>query len=158
MASWRKSRHIVLHYYHTVDLKAFIVIAIFRAICPYLSIIFVIMSLSVYMSWNGLITWRHTVPSFFRMLAQSYTPNIYTPTPISLLYNPFTIVLHKRLSAYPFRAAHTPTCRIGTKRNKDFHHATPQSIGNQDYWPNPSREFRIKRKETDCSVKKRSRK
>ena len=33
---------------------------------------------------------------FFRMLAQSYTPNIYTPTPIPLLCNPFTIVLHKR--------------------------------------------------------------
>ena len=36
---------------------------------------------------------------FFRMLAQSYTPNSYTPTPIPLLYNPFTIVLHKRRSA-----------------------------------------------------------
>ena len=34
---------------------------------------------------------------FFRMLAQSYTPNIYTPTPIPLLYNPLTIVLHKSL-------------------------------------------------------------
>ena len=40
---------------------------------------------------------------FFRMLAQSYTRNIHTPTPIPLFYNPFTIVLHKRLSAYPFR-------------------------------------------------------
>ena len=53
---------------------------------------------------------------FFRMLAQSYTPNIYIPTPIPLLYNPFTIVLHKRLSAY---LSNTP-CWIGTKRNKDF--------------------------------------
>ena len=58
---------------------------------------------------------------FFRMLAQSNTPNIYTPTPIPLLYNLFTIVLHKRLSTYMFRAAHTPACWIGTKRNKDFH-------------------------------------
>ena len=64
---------------------------------------------------------------------------IYTPTPIPLPYNPFTIVLHKRLSAYMFRAPHTPACWIGTKRNKDFHPATPQPIGNQDYWPNPSR-------------------
>ena len=47
---------------------------------------------------------------FFRMLAQSYTPNIYTLTPILLLYKPFTIVLHKRLCAYLFRAAHTPAC------------------------------------------------
>ena len=47
---------------------------------------------------------------FFRMLAQSYTPNIYIPTPIPLLYNPFTIVLHKSLRAYPFRAAHTLAC------------------------------------------------
>ena len=77
--------------------------------------------------------------SFFRMLAQSYTPNIYTPTPIPLLYNPFTIALHKSLKAYPFRAAYTPACWIGTKRNKDFHPATPQPIGNQDYWPNLSR-------------------
>ena len=76
---------------------------------------------------------------FFRMLAQSFTPNIYTPTPIPLLYNPFTIVLHKSLCAYLFRAAHTPACWIGTKRNKDFHHATLQPIGNQVYWPNPSR-------------------
>ena len=74
---------------------------------------------------------------FFRMLAQSYTPNIYTPTPIPLLYNPFTITLHKRLRAYMVRAAHTPASWIGTKRNKDFHPATPQPIGNQDYWPNP---------------------
>ena len=65
--------------------------------------------------------------------------NIYTPTSISLLYNPFTIVLHKRLSAYLFRAAHTPARWKGTKRNKDFHPATPQPIGNEDYWPNPSR-------------------
>ena len=47
---------------------------------------------------------------FFRMLAQSYTSNNYTPTPIPLLYNPFTIVLHKSLCAHPFRAAHTPAC------------------------------------------------
>ena len=47
------------------------------------------------------------------MLTQPYTPNIYTPTPIPLLYNnPFTIVLHKRISAYPFRAAHAPACLI----------------------------------------------
>ena len=64
----------------------------------------------------------------------------FIPQPlIPLLYNPFTIVLHKRLSAYLFRAAHTPACWIGTKRNKDFHPATPQPIGNQDYWPNPWR-------------------
>ena len=47
---------------------------------------------------------------FFRMLAQSYVPNIYTPTPIPLLYSSFTIVLHKGLRAYPFRAVHTPAC------------------------------------------------
>ena len=44
---------------------------------------------------------------FFRMFAQSYTPNIYTPTPIPLLYKPFPIVIHKRRSAYLFRAART---------------------------------------------------
>ena len=76
---------------------------------------------------------------FFRMLAQSYAPNIYIPTPIPLLYNPFTIVLHKRPSAYLFRAAHTPAWWIRTKQNKDFHPTTPQPIRNQDYWPNPSR-------------------
>ena len=76
MTSWRKSRHIVLHYYHTVNLKAFIVIEIFRAICPYLSIIFVIMSLSVYMSWNGLITWRHTVTSWHENMK---APFLHTP-------------------------------------------------------------------------------
>ena len=46
---------------------------------------------------------------FFRMLAQSYIPNIYTPTPIPLLYNPFTIVLHSSLSKFSFyhiRALH----------------------------------------------------
>ena len=67
---------------------------------------------------------------FFRMLAQSYTPNIYTPTPIPLLYNPFTIVLHKRLSAYMFRAAQTvrtqcraqpkdPNARKGTRPGRE---------------------------------------
>ena len=68
---------------------------------------------------------------FFRVLAQSYTPNIYTSIPTPSLYNPLTIVLHKRLSAPPSRTAHTPTCWVGTKRNKDFHPATPQPIGNQ---------------------------
>ena len=78
---------------------------------------------------------------FFCTLAQSYTPNIYTPTPFPLLYspNPFTIIRHKRHSAYLFQAAHTPACCIGTKRNKDFHPAMPLPIGNQDYLPNPSR-------------------
>ena len=61
---------------------------------------------------------------FFRTLALSYTPNIYTPTPIPLLYNPFTIILHKRRSAYLFQAEHTPACCIGTKQNKDFHVVT----------------------------------
>ena len=85
---------------------------------------------------------------FFRMLAQSYTPNIYTPTPIPLLYNPFTIVLHKRLSAYMFRAAHTPACWIGTERNKDFHPVMPQPIGTRIIGQIPRVcEFRIKRKE-----------
>ena len=86
-----------------------------------------------------LTIFEEEVASSFRMLAQSYTPNIYTPTPIPFLYNPFTIVLHKRLSACLFRAEHTPACWIGTKQNKDFHPATPQPIENQDYWPNPSR-------------------
>ena len=58
------------------------------------------------------------------MLAQSYTPNIYTPTPIPLLYNPFTIVLHKRRSAYLFRAAHTPACCI-MYRNKAKQRLSP---------------------------------
>ena len=46
---------------------------------------------------------------FFRihMLAQSHTPNIYSP-PLFHYYNPFTIVSHKRLSAYLFRAALGP--------------------------------------------------
>ena len=79
-------------------------------------------------------------------LSLSYARSIlyaktFIPQPLfyPLLDNPFTIVLHKRLSAYLFRAAHIPACWIGTKRNKDFHLATPQPIGNQDYWPNPSR-------------------
>ena len=66
---------------------------------------------------------------------------------IPLLYNAFTIVLHKRLSAYLFRAVHTPACWIGTKQNKDFHPATPQPIQNPDYWPNPSRMWIWNKKE-----------
>ena len=44
---------------------------------------------------NSCSDFQSSLFFFFRMLAQSYTPNIYTPTPIPLLYNPFTIVLHK---------------------------------------------------------------
>ena len=47
---------------------------------------------------------------YFRMLAQSYTPNLYTPplyTVFIIFYYPFTIVLHNRLNTYPFRAART---------------------------------------------------
>ena len=73
----------------------------------------------------------------------NYIPHPYSitlwRTMVKGLYNPFTIVLHKRLSAYPFRAARTPARCLGTKRNKDFPPATPQPIGNQDYWPNPLR-------------------
>ena len=55
----------------------------------------------------------------------------FIPQPlIPLLYNPFTIVLLKSLWAYLFRAAHTPACWIGTKRNKDFHpHRAVQDSG-----------------------------
>ena len=60
---------------------------------------------------------------FFCMLAQSYTPNIYTPTPIPFLYHPFTSVLDKRLSAYLFRAAHTHTCLL--KGNKERQRLPP---------------------------------
>ena len=55
---------------------------------------------------------------FFRMLAQSYTPNIYTPTPILLLYNPFTIVLHKRLSAYLSVSSCAHTCLLNRNKSK----------------------------------------
>ena len=69
---------------------------------------------------------------FFCILAQSYTSTIYTPTPIPLLYIPFTIVLHKSLRAYPFRAAQTPACWIGKKRNKELHPATPGAAANRE--------------------------
>ena len=49
-------------------------------------------------------------------ICQTFLPQPLIPT----LYNTFTIVLHKRLCAYLLRAAHTPACWIGTKRNKDF--------------------------------------
>ena len=72
----------------------------------------------------------------------------FIPQPlIPLLYNPFTMVLLKSLWAYLFRAAYTPACWIGTKRNKDFHPAMPQPIGNQDYCPNPSRMWIQNKKE-----------
>ena len=49
------------------------------------------------------------VSSFFCSYARSilYAKHLY-PNPIPLLYNPFTIVLHKRRSAYLFGAAQTP--------------------------------------------------
>ena len=51
--------------------------------------------------------------SFFLSYACSilYAKHLF-PTPIPLLYNPFTIVSHKRLSAYPFQAAHTPVLPV----------------------------------------------
>ena len=93
---------------------------------------------------------RSTSGSRVPLLLLSYACSILYPkhlyhNPIPLLYNPFTIVLHKRLSAYLFRAAHTPACWIGTKRNKDFHPATPQPIGTRIIGPIPRVcEFRIK--------------
>ena len=102
--------------------------------------------------------WSHWTSSSFVCSAQSFTPNIYTPTPIPLLYNPFTIVLHKSLCAYLFRAAHTPACWLRTKRSKDFHQCYAAANRETRFIGRIPRvcEFRIKRNETDCSVKKRS--
>ena len=91
MTSWRKSRHIVLHHYHTVNLKAFIIMEIFRAICPYLSIIFVIMLLSVYMSWNGLILWHHTVTLWHEKMKE---PFLHTPAYFAVLSLVSSLFLH----------------------------------------------------------------
>ena len=62
---------------------------------------------------------QHLKPFLFffdkRMLAQSYLPNIHIPRAIPLLYNPFTIVRHKRLSAYMIRSSHSPACCLACK-------------------------------------------
>ena len=69
-----------------------------------------------------------------------YAKYLY-PTPIpSLLYYPFTIVLHSRFNAFLFRTAHTPAC---WKWNRDFHLATPQPIENQGFGPTRPRFMRI---------------
>ena len=58
---------------------------------------------------------------FFRMLAQSYTPNIHTPSLFHLiLCNPFTTVLHKRLTVPS--CAHT--CLLN--RNKAKQRLSPR--------------------------------
>ena len=95
---------------------------------------------------------------FFRMLAQSCTPNIYTPTPIPLLYNPFTIVLHKRRSAYISVPSCEHACLLyGNKAKQRLSPLLRRSqSGTRIIGPIPRVcEFRIKSKETDCSVKKK---
>ena len=60
------------------------------------------------------ICYADEIMIFLLLYARSilYAKHLY-PTPILLRYNPFTIVLHNRFNAYPFRAAqctHTLAC------------------------------------------------
>ena len=93
----------------------------------------------------------HAYLTYFRMLAQSYTPNLYTPPPY---HNFFSILLPLffAIVSIPIRfepRIHPPV-EWEHRETKTFTRKTSQPIGNLFVCPGPGlNEFRIKRKESD---------
>ena len=106
--------------------------------------------------WNSISARPNIKGTFLsRMLAQSYTPNIYTPTPNPLLYNHFTIVLHESLCPHLSRpsCAHILPVEMEQSETKTFTLLRRSQSGTRFIGRIPRVcEFRIKQKETDCSV------
>ena len=89
--------------------------------------------------------------SYFRMLAQSYTPNLYTPP----LYHNFFIIISPLFFAtvsipIRFEPRIHPPVEYEHRETKTFTRKTSQPIRNLFVCPGPGlSEFRIKGKESD---------
>ena len=128
----------IIHFYYSLLL--FIYTICFHYSCPL---------------FTSTIHFRYSIPLFTSTFVCSLNPVRQTFIP-QLLFH-FSLFFTKRLSTYLFRAAHTPACWIGTKRNKTFTLLLLSQSGTRIIGLiHRVCEFRIKRKETDCSVMKRS--